>query len=326
MINVIFNSVEFLLGFLPVFLVLYCATPAKYRNITLLVGSILFYAFGEPVYVFLLAGSVFLNYWVGRRLVTEKTTTKKSEKKRRLLYGAMAAADVLVLCFFKWIPQTGFMAGVTGLPLGISFYTFQILSYLTDVYRGEIPPERSFVRLSTYIVMFPQLVAGPIVNYSEVSDDLKERRMSFENVDQGLKLFVAGMALKVLLADRLSLLWNQIRTVGVQSISTPYAWMGAVGYSLQLYFDFYGYSLMAVGLGCLAFPCRKTLTCRTWQRVSGSFTEDGILHWEDGFRNMSTFLWVAAGRERSGRFSICSWYGCSPLPGTGAGCISLRGA
>lgn len=249
MIDVIFNSVEFLLGFLPVFLVLYCATPAKYRNITLLVGSILFYAFGEPVYVFLLAGSVLLNYWVGRHLAIEKTTTKKNEKKRRLLYGVMAVADVLVLCFFKWIPQTGLIVGVTGLPLGVSFYTFQILSYLTDVYRREIPPERSFVRLSTYIVMFPQLVAGPIVNYSEVSEDLKERRMSLENVDQGLKLFVAGLALKVLLADRLSLLWNQIRTVGVQSISTPYAWMGAVGYSLQLYFDFYGYSLMAVGLG-----------------------------------------------------------------------------
>lgn len=252
MIDVVFSSLEFLAGFLPVFLVLYFCTPSGYRNITLLVGSILFYAYGEPVYVFLLAGSVLVNYLAGKHLAADEGTDGKKKKlqgKRRLLYGVTAAADILVLCFFKWMPQTGLFTGVTVLPMGISFYTFQILSYLTDVYRGEIPPEKSFVRLSAYIVMFPQLVAGPIVNYSEVSEDLKKRSHSLRDVDCGLKVFVAGLALKVLLADRLSLIWNQIQVVGFESISTPYAWLGAVAYSIQIYFDFYGYSLMAVGLG-----------------------------------------------------------------------------
>lgn len=253
MIDVIFNSVEFLLGFLPVFLVLYFCTPAGYRNITLMVGSILFYAYGEPVYVFLLVVSVFANYQVGKHLAPEEQKAEEDKRnalgKRRLLYIVTVAADVLVLCFFKWMPQIGLSADVTGLPLGVSFYTFQILSYLSDVYRGEILPEKSFVCLATYIVMFPQLVAGPIVNYSEVSGELKSRQHSLREVDRGLKLFVAGLTLKVLLADRLSLIWNQIQVVGFQSISTPYAWLGAVAYSMQIYFDFYGYSLMAVGLG-----------------------------------------------------------------------------
>lgn len=242
----VFNSIEFLLYFLPAFTLIYYLTPVRYRNITLLAGSIFFYAYGEPVYVLLLMGSVLVNFAVGKYLSIER---KKNSSRRRLLFWVTAGADVFVLCFFKCVPQTGWLSGSVGLPLGISFYTFQILSYLADVYRGEIYAEKSLLRLGTYIAMFPQLVAGPIVNYSEVSEDLQSRSYRLAYVDEGLKIFVAGLSLKVLLADRLSVLWHQIQTVGFISISTPYAWLGAIGYSMQIYFDFYGYSLMAVGLG-----------------------------------------------------------------------------
>ncbi|HKM33597.1 MAG TPA: MBOAT family O-acyltransferase [Lachnospiraceae bacterium] len=235
-----FNSVEFLLGFLPLFLLLYYLTPIPYRNITLLISSILFYAYGEPVYFFLLMGSVIVNYAVGNLLDRKN---RISEKKRQAIFVMMVSADVFVLGFFKWSPNE------IVLPLGISFYTFQMISYLADVYWGDICAEHSLIRLGSYFSMFPQLIAGPIVKYSEVAEDLKKRKYSLAAVDSGLKYFVTGLSLKVLLADRLSILWHEIQTVGFESISTPLAWLGAISYSLQIYFDFYGYSLMAVGLG-----------------------------------------------------------------------------
>lgn len=242
----VFNSVEFLLGFLPVFILLYYLTPVKYRNCTLLISSILFYAYGEPFYVFLLMASVLANFWAGKSLAINR---QMNQNKRRAVYVLTVAADVMVLAFFKWASFLPWLPEDFGLPLGVSFYTFQILSYITDVYRGDIRAERSIVRLGTYISMFPQLVAGPIVNYSEVSADLRQRSYSLENVDKGLKNFVFGLSMKVLLADRLAILWNELQTVGFESISTPLSWLGAFSYSMQIYFDFYGYSLMAVGLG-----------------------------------------------------------------------------
>lgn len=242
----VFNSVEFLLCFLPIFIFIYYLTPAKYRNLILLAGSLLFYAYGEPVYVFLLVVSSVVNFAAGKRLVIKR---KKKVNRNRALYVFMVAVDVLVLVFFKWAPRMYWMPDTIGMPLGISFYTFQIISYLTDVYRGDVKAEQSFIRLGTYISMFPQLVAGPIVSYSEVAGDLRQRSYSLADVDKGMKNFVYGLSLKVLLADRLAILWHDLQTVGFISISTPLAWMGAIGFSMQIYFDFYGYSMMAVGLG-----------------------------------------------------------------------------
>lgn len=236
----VFNSVEFLLVFLPLVLLLYYLTPVPYRNITLLISSILFYAYGEPVYVFLLMGSGIVNYAVGNLLDRKN---RINDKKRQAIYMMMVSVDVFMLGFFKWTPNE------FALPLGISFYTFQIISYLTDVYRGEIRAEHSLIRLGTYFSMFPQLISGPIVYYSEVAEDLKKRSYRLAAVDSGLKYFVTGLSLKVLLADRLAILWYEIQTVGFESISTPLAWLGAISYSMQIYFDFYGYSLMALGLG-----------------------------------------------------------------------------
>lgn len=246
----LFNSTEFLLGFLPVFILLYYATQVKYRNIILLVGSIFFYAYGEPVYVLLLIASIVLNFTVAKFIGKKR---KRNNWRRRRLYVCAVVLNVLVLALFKWLPVfgSGLPFADIGMPLGISFYTFQILSYLTDVYRGEIVAERSFVKTAAYISMFPQLVSGPIVRYEEVSETFKAPKMNAEDFDSGLKTFVCGLALKVLLADRLAILWHEIQTTGFISISTPLAWLGAFGYSLQIYFDFYGYSLMALGLGSI---------------------------------------------------------------------------
>lgn len=247
----VFSSIEFLLFFLPLFLLLYGVTPKHMKNVILLLGSLIFYAFGEPKYLMLLMVSVLVNYFLGLHLARgarqkskdKKQKRSKLDKKRKLLLIIAVTGNIAVLILFK----VGI--GANGLPLGISFYTFQILSYLIDVYRGEEGKETSFLRFATYITMFPQLLSGPIVNYGEVRDALYDREFSAESIQEGLKVFTAGLGCKVLLADRLGLLWREVQVTGFESISTPLAWIAAVAYSMKLYFDFYGYSLMAVGLG-----------------------------------------------------------------------------
>ncbi len=159
---------------------------------------------------------------------------------------AAVAGNLGALAFFKIADCLGKGAG---LPLGISFYTFQILSYLIDVYRGEVAREYSLVKLGVYVSMFPRIGSGPIICYNEVEGALNRRRFTMDDFQRGLKLFTAGLAAKVLLADRIGILWHDVQTIGFESLSTGMAWLGALAYSMQLYFDFFGYSLMAVGLG-----------------------------------------------------------------------------
>lgn len=250
----IFSSIEFIFYFIPGFFLLYGFTPEKYKNFVLLVGSLIFYSLGEPAYLVHLMLSVLINYFVGLHLGGGRKKSKyykdgtyyrndKFHKRRKALLIVAIAANLGVLFLCK--------GGINdmGLPLGISFYTFQIVSYLIDVYRGDIGREYSFVRLATYITMFPQLIAGPIVNYGEVKSALHKRVCSREGFQQGLKVFIVGLAAKVLLADRVGLLWREVQVTGFESISTPLAWLGALAYSMRIYFDFYGYSLMAIGLG-----------------------------------------------------------------------------
>lgn len=246
-----FSSIEFLLCFLPVFLLLYGVTPKRYKNVTLVLGSFFFYAMGELKFLPLLMASVVMNFLLAYQFAVVPRQRGKSRrqkrykiiKKNRMLLGAAAVINIGVLALFK----VGM--GDTGLPLGISFYTFQVMSYLIDVYRGEQRKETSLIRFATYMCMFPQLVSGPIVVYGEVRDELRNREFTAESLQQGLKVFTIGLASKVLLADRIGLLWQQVQVTGFASISTPLAWIAAVAYSLKIYFDFYGYSLMAVGLG-----------------------------------------------------------------------------
>lgn len=197
----------------------------------------------------LLMASVMLNYFIGLHINPVKGKSRSKHRKNNkhtykkifLFFAVLINLSVLVL----------FKSGIRGegLPLGLSFYTFQVLSYLIDVYRGEIKREQSFVAFATYITMFPRLIMGPIVSYNEVEAQLHDRKFDAVGIQEGLKVFVLGLAAKVLLADRIGLLWREVQITGFESISTPMAWLGAVAYSLKLYFDFYGYSLMAIGLG-----------------------------------------------------------------------------
>ena len=237
----VFSSFEFLFRFLPVFLVIYFICPAKWRNHVLFAGSIVFYVYGEAEHVVLLLMSVLVNYVIGRLMYPN---AQEGRGKRQALLLCLALSyDFGMLFFFKY-------SGLAGsLPLGISFYTFQISAYVIDVYRGRVPAEKSVVNLGTYLTMFPQLIAGPIVNYEEVSASLKKRTITVRDFEQGVRILILGLASKVILADRIGLLWNNIRAVGFESISTPLAWLGAIAYSMELYFDFAGYSMMAIGLG-----------------------------------------------------------------------------
>ncbi len=254
----VFSSLEFLFRFLPIFLLLYYLTPNRWKNAALFLGSIVFYAIGELKYVILLLSSVVINYAMGWCM-------GKRETGRKVFLTLALLFDFGMLFFFKY---SGFVMEnlnvlaekLTGradclpvphlaLPLGISFYTFQIAAYVIDVYRKKIEPDQSFIRLGTYLTMFPQLVAGPIINYSEVSERLRGRTITFEDFEDGLKWLTIGLGAKVIIADRIGSLWSSIRMIGFESISTPLAWMGAFAYSLQLYFDFSGYSMMALGLG-----------------------------------------------------------------------------
>ena len=256
----VFSSLNFIFIFLPIFLILYYLVPQKYKNVLLFSGSLVFYALGEPSYLFLMLLTLFVNYCFGR-LLTHYTDTRVI---KRLFLILALLYNFGILFFFKYtnffieninhilrlnnIDWHFYLISLT-LPLGISFYTFQIVSYIIDVYRGKVKAERSIVNLGAYLCMFPQLIAGPIVMYSDISAALKERSLSIEDLDKGLKNFIMGLGYKVIIANRIGILWNDICTIGFESISPPLAWLGAFAYSMQLYYDFCGYSLMAIGLG-----------------------------------------------------------------------------
>ena len=256
----VFSSLPFIFVFLPLFFLIYALLPDKARNAFLLLGSLVFYAYGAwetPLYILLLPVTILVNWFIGLRLAAGKP-----HRKLWLILGLVY--DFAWLFLFKyagffWDNASALIGRFTHhtavrtweliLPIGISFYTFQIASYLIDAYREVVPPERSPIRLGAYLCMFPQLIAGPIVQYNTVAHQLRSRKTSLARVDRGLRLFTLGLGFKVLLANNVGALWSDIAAVGFDSISTPLAWMGAAAYSFQLYFDFYGYSLMAVGLG-----------------------------------------------------------------------------
>lgn len=228
----VFSSIEFLLCFLPIFILVYMIVPPKLKNAVLVLGSMVFYAYGNPLRLGLLVVLTVVNYMMARRM-----------NRRRTTLAAALAVNFGVLIFFK------FYQGGEALPMGISFYTFQAASYLIDVYRRDAPAERNFIDFAAYIMMFPKLVMGPITSYMDMRRQLHRRRCDAEGLQEGLKLFILGLGGKVLLADRLALLWHEVQVTGFESISTPLAWLAALAYSLELYFDFAGYSLMAAGLG-----------------------------------------------------------------------------
>ncbi len=242
----VFSSLEFLFLFVPLFLIIYYLIPKGGKNAFLLLGSLIFYGCGvawNVYYIILILASVIVNFLAAGWL--EKC---KSEGGKRAVLITGLVYDFGLLLFFKY---AGFFLQGIVLPVGISFYTFQITSYLIDVYRKKIRSEGSIINLGAYLTMFPQLIAGPIVTYSEVRKQLGRRKINLIKCSHGLQLFALGLGSKVLLANQFGNLWEDIQSIGYESISTPLAWLGIIGFSLQIYFDFYGYSLMAVGLGKL---------------------------------------------------------------------------
>lgn len=256
----VFSSLEFLFLFLPLFLLIYYLLPLRAKNMFLFLGSLIFYGFGVSwnLYDMLpIIASVILNFLAAkgiegcRRRARKRSGEEIGEKKstgERVILVLGLCYNFGLLLFFKY---AGFFAENMILPIGISFYTFQITSYLIDVYRRKVRAEQDMVRLGVYLTMFPQLTAGPILTYSEVHRQLRRRKITLAACNHGLQIFTLGLGFKVLLANQLGNLWEDIQTIGYESISTPLAWLGILAYSLQIYFDFYGYSLMAVGLGKL---------------------------------------------------------------------------
>ncbi len=249
----VFSSIIFLYFFLPLSLLLYFIVPGiKAKNVILLLFSLLFYGWGEPVYILLMILNIIVNYFLGRLMEWEP------EKKKQTLIFAVFF-NLLVLGFFKYY---GFLIesinGLLGtslpvrqlpLPIGISFYTFQTLSYIIDLYRGKFSAQRSLIRFGLYISMYFQLIAGPIVRYYDVEKQLSEREISLSRLGKGMAMFMFGLGKKVLIANLVGELFDILVGGGQTSFSTLGAWIGAVAYTLQIYFDFSGYSDMAVGLG-----------------------------------------------------------------------------
>jgi alginate O-acetyltransferase complex protein AlgI len=241
---VVLSSLTFIFRFLPVFLIVYYIFPSRYRNAVLFFGSVFFYATGEPLFVLLLLLLTVVNWMIGRMQYS-------GAHSRAFLTAAVAIdAGILVLCKALALTVSSKL-----LPIGLSFYIFKMISYEADLYSGVITAQPSFIDTACYFTMFPQLTEGPIMRYSSGCFENHRWRFSADSFELGLVVFVIGLGFKVLLADRLAILWNEIGKIGYESISTPLAWLGAFGYTFELYFDFWGYSLMAAGAGVmLGFP------------------------------------------------------------------------
>lgn len=240
----LFCSEAFVFIFMPVFFLIYYIMPAKTRNLILFLGSLWFYFTGEQKWFFLIVLSLVLHFLLTEAMRGRNRRTQKALLVFLLIY------DVGSLFFFKYAGLI-FPDWQMTQPLGISFYTFQIAAYAIDVYRRPGEGTRSFVGFGTYVTMFPQLIAGPIVLFKDVKRQLEYRKPGLNQLEEGLQIFVIGLAYKMLIANVLGNLWHEIQVVGIESISGSMAWLGALSFTFQIYFDFNGYSLMALGLGCM---------------------------------------------------------------------------
>ena len=249
----VFSSVLFIFFFLPTVLAVYFIVPAKFKNLVLFISGLLFYAWGEPKYVFLMLFSILVDFTCG--YFVNKYADKKNIARR--FVAASVCINLSILSIFKY---TGFalttFSGLTGLaidipvialPIGISFYTFQTMSYAIESYQGTVTRQRSFINYGAFVTMFPQLIAGPIVRYCEIERQLASHPVNAAMFTQGVERFLVGLFKKVLIANNIALLWDSVQAA--PSVSTLSAWVGILAYTFQIYFDFSGYSDMAIGMG-----------------------------------------------------------------------------
>ena len=296
----------FVFLFLPILCVLYLCSKKELHNPILLVSSILFYAWGEPKYLAIMFLTIIVNY-------TGALAIEKFEKHKKLALILTVIADLGFLAYFKYFNfvleninhifsmDIKFIEVI--LPLGISFYTFQAMSYLIDVYRGECKAQKNFYKLTLYICLFPQLIAGPIVKYHDIAEQIDDRDVNFEKVQYGVKRFIIGLSKKMLIANTLGAIADKIFIQSPDTFSPLIAWLGAVSYSFQLYFDFSGYSDMAIGLGFIfGFKFMENFN---YPYISKSITE----FWRRWHISLSTwfkeYLYIPLGGNRNGLKRTC---------------------
>lgn len=273
----LFSSITFLFLFLPIVLAVYYIVPGKAKNIVLLAASLFFYAWGEPVYVILMILSILFNYFCGRDIRSHEDDPRKA--KLSVMFAVVV--NILILGFFKYY---GFLLDMLNavlpadipyrelsLPIGISFYTFQAMSYILDVYWKKAEPQKNILYFALYISMFPQLIAGPIVRYADIEQQLIKRRMSASKIGLGAMYFITGLAKKTVIANTVGAVFEEISDMPAGSLSVLTAWLGVFSYAFQIYFDFSGYSDMAIGLGKMfGFDFRKNFD---YPYISRSVTE-----------------------------------------------------
>ncbi len=330
----VFSSLLFLFRFLPAAFLAYYLTPKKCKNLTLLIVSLIFYSWGEVRYFPIMLSIILVNYLAGLGI-------GRWRGHRKLCRGILAVSVVFsvgFLAFFKYsnfllmnlnaLFGTSFpMLEVTkNLPLGISFYTFQIMTYTIDVYFHKIEVERNIIDFGTFVVLFPQLIAGPIVKYSDINRELKDRQITLDAIQDGIALFIFGLGSKVLLANNIGALWTEVESAGFTNLSTAGAWLALSAYALQIYFDFSGYSLMAIGMGrALGFhfpqnfnyPYVSRSLTEFWRRwhmtLGGWFREylyfplggNRVSRWKQ-YRNLF-LIWFATGLWHGAAWNFVLW-------------------
>lgn len=322
----VFSSILFLFRFMPIAFLIYYLTPKKLKNFSIFILSLVFYSWGEPKYFPIMIASILVDYIAGQGIKRNRGNKKVC---RAFLIISMCF-NLGMLFFFKYtnffIDNINMLLG-TGisnldiiLPLGISFYTFQTMSYTIDVYRGNAEAEDNIINFAAFVVLFPQLIAGPIVKYTDINNELKNRNINLDQIQDGIRLFIMGIGSKVLIANNIGTLWDSVVSLGFENVSMPLAWLGIIGFSFQIYFDFSGYSLMAIGLGKMLgfnFPqnfnypyISKSVTefWRRWHMTLGSW-----------FRE---YLYIPLGGNRKGTgrmlfnlfvvwFATGFWHGAS---------------
>lgn len=274
-------------------MICYFMTPQRMRNITLFLGSLIFYAWGEPIYVVLMLFSTLSDYLHGLWITkcSKKSTAKifliSSITINLAMLGFFKYADFIIQCINS---ATGSAIPLLNLPLpiGISFYTFQTMSYTIDVYRGEAKVQKNILDFGVFVTMFPQLIAGPIVKYTDIQDDIHNHKADMETISYGIKRFIIGLAKKVLIANNIGVLWDKISLMNFSELNAMTAWLGVLAFSFQIYFDFSGYSDMAIGLGAIMgfrFPenfnypyisCSITEFWRRWHMTLSSWFRDNV--------------------------------------------------
>ena len=327
----IFSSAEFLFLFLPCVLLVYYNPffrGRRFRNIFLLLVSLFFYAWGEPVNVVLLLASIAANWFFGRMVEGEGP-------RRRFWLWAAVVLNLAGLFIFKYLGFVCRNLGALGLPMpeidlalpiGISFYTFQAMSYVIDVYRRRSPAQRSVLDVGLYVSFFPQLIAGPIVRYETIAQEIHGRRETWEDFRGGVPRFIAGLGKKVILSNNMAILADAAFDT-LPSLSAPMAWLGAVAYGLQIYFDFSGYSDMAIGMGRMfGFHFLENFDRPYLASSITSSWRGWKFPMSPGSGYYSTSPWGATGSAPDVICSTSSWYGSSPGSGTGPTGPSSSGA